>query len=120
MKYLIAIIAALGLAAYAFVKGYSVRDHQDANIVSRCAPESIVAAKNPDARYSHCRDKDWDGSTLLRDRLAEAQARPDVYRIIFQGSDNPPLTAPLEMTTEDEPEPRPPILKPSPAHRGSL
>src|SRR5262249_23991834 len=119
MKYLIAIVAALGLAAYAFVTGYSVCDHQDANMVSRCAPESIVAAKNPDARYSHCRDKDWDGSTLIRDRLAEADARPDVYGIIFQGSDTP-LTTPLEMTTEDELEPRPPILKPSPAHRGSL
>ncbi len=120
MKYLLTIVVALGLAGYAFVKGYSVRDHEDDRIAYPCAPDSILSATNPDARYSHCRDKDWDGSTLLRDRLAEARTRPDVYAILFESNDLPPAAVPLEMTTEDDPEPNTPTLKPSPAHRGSL
>jgi len=124
MKYLLTIIAALGLIAYAFIKGYSVRDHEDDGpAVSPSAPESILSARNPDARYSHCHDKDWDGSTLLRDRLAEAQDRPDVYAILFEGMElrSQLLSVPTEMTPdEDDPYPQPTTQKPSPAHRGSL
>lgn len=120
MKYLITIIAALFFAGYAYLKGYSARDSEDDGIVLPCAAESIAAAKNPDARYSHCHDKDWDGSTFLRERLAEAQARPDLYGIILQSSDIPRLIVPGKMTTEDDPALPLPILKPSPAHRGSL
>jgi hypothetical protein len=87
MKYLITIILALGFAGYAFVKGYSMRDHEDDGIDHPCAPDSILSAKNPDARYSHCRDEDWDGSTILRDRLAEAQARPDLYGILLESNE---------------------------------
>jgi hypothetical protein len=120
MKYLITIIAALGLAGYAFVKGASINDGEHGQIMSPCAPQSIAAAKNPDARYSHCQDKDWDGSTLLRDRLTEAQAHPDLYGIILKSNHIPQLMIPDGMTTDDDSEPLTLPEKPSPTHRGSL
>jgi hypothetical protein len=124
MKYLITIIAAIIFAGFAFVKGYSVGYHEADGIVYPCAPNSILTATNPDARYSHCRDKDWDGSTLLRDRLAEAQERPDVYAILLESNSIHRLAMPLEMSTEGNSDPEPqtptPTPKPSSAHRGSL
>jgi hypothetical protein len=120
MKYLITIIAAIIFTGFAFVKGYQAGYHEADGIVYPCTPDSIISATNPDARYSHCHDKNWDGSTLLRDRLAEAQARPDVYAILFESNHIPLLAVPHEMTTEHDPEPQSSTLKPSPAHRGSL
>jgi len=120
MKHLLAIVAVIIFAGFAFVQGYSVRGQEDDRIAYSCAPDSILSATNPDARYSHCHDKDWDGSTLLLDRLAGAQARPDVYAILFESNDIPRLAVPLEMTTKRDPEPKSPTSKPSPAHRGSL
>src|SRR5258708_16251548 len=122
MKYLLTIVVALGLVGYAFVKGYSVRDHEDDRLAYPCAPDSILSATNPDARYSHCHDMDWDGSTLLRDRLAEAQERPDVYAIIFESNEVHSLAIPFGMTTETQadPDPHPPISKTSPTHTADL
>lgn len=121
MKYLITVILALGFAGYAFIKGYSVRDHEDDGIEHACAPDSILSAKNPDARYSHCRDEDWDGSTILRDRLAEAQARPDLYGILLESNELRRLASPFPpVMTPDEDAEQPPASKPSPIHRGSL
>jgi len=49
-----------------------------------CDPLSILAAENPDARWSHCHDRDWDGSTFLKDRLSEMNDKTDEYKTLCQ------------------------------------
>jgi hypothetical protein len=45
MKYFLTMLATLGLAGYAFIKGYSLGNSQDDGIVSPCAPQSMSRQK---------------------------------------------------------------------------
>jgi len=67
---------------------------------SLCDPISILAAENPDARWSHCRDQDWDGSTFLKDRMAEMKEKPEQYGALCQSDDVQRIILPSQMTTE--------------------
>jgi hypothetical protein len=84
MKYIAIAFAAILAIGIAFGKGYSTRATEDDEVEASCSPESILAASNPDARWSHCHDKDWDGTTLLKDRLAEANEKPEQYQVVCQ------------------------------------
>jgi hypothetical protein len=83
MKYLFITLAVIVLIVIAFGKGVSVGADQDDLQASSCSPESILKAENPDARFSHCKDQDWNGSTFLQDRLAEARNHPQEYQILY-------------------------------------
>ena len=85
MKYFITVVAAISITSLIWLKGLQWLNQQEEVPVSPCSPQSIVSAENPDARFSHCRDKDWDGSTLLRDRLAESKEKLEQYQILYEG-----------------------------------
>lgn len=96
MKYAVIIFVAILAIGFAYFKGYSVAASDNTEAISPCAPESILASENPDARYSHCLDQDWDRATLLRDRLAEVKEKPQVYQIVCRSPD-PSLILPEEI-----------------------
>ena len=105
MKYFIGAVGAT--IAILIIVVLSIRAVNRANsqdeAVSPCSAKAIVTAKNPDARFSHCHDRDWDGSTLLRDRLAESNVQWEQYYILYRGSgmgDIIPYTD--GMTTDDD------------------
>ncbi|HEY6252953.1 MAG TPA: hypothetical protein VI685_23590 [Candidatus Angelobacter sp.] len=82
MKYAFIAFAAIVLITIAFMKGVAAGNAQTAETDSPCSSESILKTDNPDARFSHCRDHDWGGSTLLKKRLAEAQDHPTEYGMV--------------------------------------
>jgi hypothetical protein len=105
MKYFIGAVGAT--IAILIIVVLSIRAVNRANsqdeAVSPCSAKAIVTAKNPDARFSHCHDKDWDGSTLLRDRLAESNEQWEQYQILYEGSNIGRLmSVPNGMTTDDD------------------
>ena len=61
MKYFITVVVAIFITSLIWLKGLQWLNQQEAVTVSPCSPQSIVSAKNPDARFSHCHDQDWDG-----------------------------------------------------------
>lgn len=84
MKYLFIILAVVVLIFIAFRQGVSLGIAKNDPQASPCSPESVLKTENPDARFSHCKDQDWNGSTLLKDRLAEARNHPQEYEILYR------------------------------------
>jgi hypothetical protein len=94
MKYFFIALGVIALIVITYFKGFAAGTRQSDEVVSPCLAESILAADNPDLRISHCRDQDWDGSTLLKDRLAEAASHPTEYGILCQA---PELSLPMPL-----------------------
>ena len=86
---------------------YLALDQPDA-----CRPAEIREAENPDARLSHCEDRDWNGSSRLKDWLQELNANPREYALICSGS-NPEMHYPA-------PEPQPIRPKKAPVQPENL
>lgn len=87
MKYVGISLAVILLIVVVFFKGWSdgAANHDAVfELFSPCSDLSIRLAPNPDARFSHCNDMDWDGSTFLRDRLAEIKSHRVEYGIVCQ------------------------------------
>jgi hypothetical protein len=82
---------------------YLALDQPDA-----CRPAEIREAENPDARLSHCEDQDWNGSTRLKDWLAELNNNPRERDLICSGTDR--------QVPYPYPEPQPVQPKRAPVH----